>query len=247
MSRYIKKAKKILASGEASSSAEVGDFSEVTATSVTADYIESRHTRIRVNEDDKFTRPEGEKWVVIDYCDALESSVSDVTWNDQKFFQFEKIKLTWGQNFTCWGYNGGCFQFGDSSVSSGVCKYCFTCSTWNSYSMNTYSRSDCGVIYNAGCNRSSDCNAVFEATLMPINNGSCCLIGGNYRKIGMRGGDDTARDVQAHTFYHHCLEWSDFNSLRLNPKTSCRISNFGCYELLGKIKSTGVTCYEDED
>jgi hypothetical protein len=245
MSRYIKKAKKVLAPGEVATSSEVGDFSDVTATSVTTGYVESNNTRIRVNEDDKFTRQEGEKWVVIDYCDVWEASVSDVTWTGQNFSQFEEIKLRWSQNFTCDAYNQGCFQFGNASVSSSTCSYCMTCSQWNTYSMTTCPGMNCGVHYNSSCNHQSNCNAVFEATIMPTHAGTSCLIGGNYRKIGMYKGSSQSRDVQAHTFHHQSIIWGEFNSLRLKPDANCRVGNFGCYELLGKIKNTGVTCYED--
>jgi hypothetical protein len=80
---------------------------------------------------------------------------------------------------------------------------------------------------------------------MPTHKGTCCLIGGNYRKIGMYGGSCHSRNVQAHNFYLDSIEWKNFNSFKLKPNGAGRVTNFGCYELLGKIKNTGVMCYED--
>ena len=244
MSRYIKKAKKVLAPGEVATSSESGDFSDVTATSVTTGYVESNNTRIRVNEDDKFTRQEGEKWVVIDYCDVWDASVSDVTWTNQNFSQYDEIKLTWRQQYSsCWNYNNGKLQFGDGSVLAACC-YCYTYSQWTSYAVRNCYTGGCGACYNSQCASSSECKAVFEASIMLLNK-TCGYIGGNFVKKAGSGSDYQNHGTNQNFYLRHSNGWENFNTLKLVPSTSCRDSNFGCYELLGKIKNTGVTCYED--
>ena len=245
MSRYIKKAKRVFAHGETPSFAEDGNFLDVTAASVRASYVESNNTRIRVNKADIFTRPEGDTWVVIDYCDAWEASVSDVTWTNQNFAQYDEIKLTWRQQYVCCGgsYNKGCLQFGDGSPITACC-YSYTYSTWNNYAVRNCYSGACGAYYNANCASAGECEAVFEASIMLLDK-STGYIGGNFVKKSGSGGDYQNHGTNQNFVLRHGDGWERFNTLKLSPKNCCRDSQFGCYELLGKIKNTALTCYED--